>query len=275
MRLAQFRRVVGQNPLDLPLAALLFARQIAYPSLRITPYLQQLDDLAIEAGRLISANDPLAVQAETLATFLFAMSGFRGNTADYGDDRNSYFNEVLERRLGIPISLSVLYMAIAGRLRRPAYGVGLPGHFIVGLQQEAGAEPILLDPYHAGLRLTPADCERLVATTTGYKGAFLPRWLDPSPAPLILTRMLNNLRLGYVAREQWDPAVRVLRHLQVVQPDAAEHVRDEGLIEFQRGNYQRSAERLDRYLQLAPEAADAETIRLGIAPKIDQWVRLN
>src|SRR4029077_10697173 len=130
-----------------------------------------------------------------LAEFLFQDLGFGGDRLDYYNPRNAYLNEVLDRRLGIPISLAVIYLEIGQRLRLPVAGVGLPGHFIVAVDDPAG--PVYLDPFQGGGGLTVEDCARLVQQASGHTGAFDPRWLTPTAPGEIVARMLNNLRGFY------------------------------------------------------------------------------
>ena len=275
MSLTAFKTIVQQRPLNLPAAALLIAKTLAYPTLDCDHYLARIDQLAQEAALVVPTIGPLEQRGIALASFLFSSSGFKGDSAAYNDPRNSFLNEVIDRKLGIPITLSVLFLAVADRLGIPAHGVGLPGHFIVAVRKSPADRPLLLDPFNGGTRLTRSACARLVADTTGYGGNFLPQWLDPTLPLPILVRMLNNLRLGYFSRSDWEPAEAVIRLLQIVQPGAAEHLRDEGLLAYRSGDLPRAADLLERYLQKTPGAPDAKMIRDTIAPQLATWVRLN
>lgn len=273
MRWSAFQKLLAQPVLDLPTAALHYARNIAYPDLNIAKTLAQIDLLAADARHIISSQTSLRDQAETVSTYLFAQCGFRGNAINYNDPRNSYLNDVLERRLGIPITLSVLYLVVAQKLNIPAYGIGLPGHFIVGVTTAAG--PLLLDPFHNGVWLSPSDCLQLVRQTTGYQGAWQSHWLDKTNERLILLRMLNNLRLVYAGQEKWELVLLTLQHLQLVAPHTADFIRDEGLVHYQLGNYTQAAALLEQYLRQNPQAADAPLIKQRIGPALDKWASLN
>jgi regulator of sirC expression with transglutaminase-like and TPR domain len=265
-----FARELNELPISVPRAGLLFAREIAYPQLDVPHYMQVLDGLAQEAeARVAEAENP----ADALVDFLFHEKGFRGNEEAYGDPRNSYLNEVLERRLGIPISLSVLYVAVARRLDIDAYGLSLPGHFIVGVRQ--GLVELLLDPFHDGRHLTLEDCERLVRQTTGLEGVLDPSWLRPATPRAILARMLNNLRVVYVQRERWPQAVAVIERLRQVQPDAPEHLRDLGLLHYQQGHLYPAAQYLEAYLEEEPESPEASAIRQNLQPVFSRWAQMN
>ncbi len=268
-----FAKELRRTPVNVPRAALCFAREIAYPELDIAVPLAGLDRLADQAKGFMADDDPISVRAELLAEFLFQHLGFRGNVLDYSDPDNSYLNVVLERRLGIPISLSVLYVAVARRLGLPANGVGLPGHFIVSVN-ERGIN-YLFDPFHGGGRLSIADCARLVAQTTGYDGPFRQQWLNPARAPDILTRMLNNLRATYLQREGWAEALAVIERLRQIQPDRPEYLRDMGLVHYRAGSLHLSVRWLEAYLAEFPEAPDAAAIRQGFQSTLDEWVKMN
>lgn len=265
-----FSDELEQITISVPRASLLFAREIAYPALNVGQYLAQLDALAADARpALQDADSP----ASALARYLFLERGFRGNAAAYDDPRNSYLNEVLERRLGIPISLSVVYVAVAHRLNLEAYGVGLPGHFVVGVRE--GVDEVLLDPFHMGRRLSLDDCRRLVQETTGYEGELDPQWLQPAPPRDIVARMLNNLRIVYVQRERWQEALAVMQHLRQVQPDDPDHLRDLGLIHYQRGRLHDAARYLESYLEQAPDTPEAAAIRQNLQPVFSRWAKMN
>ncbi len=260
--------------LNVARAALHFAQEIAYPDLDIPNVLQHINNLTIAAGDLVAVENSRLRQGVLLAEFLFnPNTGLRGNADDYNDPRNSYLNEVLLRRLGIPISLSVIYIEIAQRLHIPAYGISLPGHFIVGI--EDGGQKWFLDPFHGGGRISVADCAHLVRTNTSYSGPFDEKWLLPASESDILARMLTNLRVIYVQHSLWDMAIAVIERLRLVQPQVPEHVRDLGLVHYRKRSLRLAATYLDAYLRAAPDASDADAIRNGMRELLNDWTRLN
>lgn len=261
------------QPVNLSRVALLCAQAIEYTDLDVSACMAQMADLAAAARPYLPDDDPVLVRGVLLAEFLFSRDMFAGNRQAYDDPRNSFLNEVLARKTGIPISLSILYLEVARRLAVPAYGVGLPGHFIVGVRGEG--ETWYLDPFNGGGRLSLNECARLVEHTTGNKGPFQHHWLMPSDPGTITARLLNNLRSVYAQREQWDKALVVIDLLRLVQPDVPEHFRDLGLVHYRNGSTIMAARYLEAYLQQAPDAKDAQMIRDGIADKIDEWARLN
>lgn len=268
-----FAEMVQRPSPNLPQAALLLAKELAYPQLDLAHNLRQLDDLADRAAQRVRLNDSTAVRAELLSDFLFKDEQFRGNTAVYDDPRNSYLNEVLARRLGIPISLSVLYLAVAERMQLPAFGVGLPGHFIVGVAVRG--DTLFFDPFHGGGRLSAADCARLVELTVGYTGAFQQEWLTAVSTHEILARMLNNLRIIFTQRHQWPEAIAVVERMRQIQPENPHHLRELGVMYYQVGQMRQAASYLDAYLHKEPNASDAQTIRQGIADALNKWASQN
>lgn len=253
-------------------AGLLLARECAYPRLRPSAYLARLDDLAAAAGGQLAGTAAGPQRALALSHWLFEEQGFRGNVGDYADPRNSYLNEVLDRRLGLPITLSVLFLEVAQRLEIPAQGVGLPGHFIVAVPGEAA--PVYLDPFHRGRTLTLDDCAELVRQSAGH-AEFDPRWLTPTSSRNIVTRMLNNLRQFYVSVEDWPLAVKIAERLVLLQPQEAVYLRDLGLLHYRLGALRKASALLNQYLVRAPNAPDGDAIRAGRDRLLDELSRLN
>ena len=268
-----FFDAIHRSPIDVPWAALCFAREIAYPELDVQHYRYQIDNLCQSARAQLSPFLSTAEQAEALSDFLFTQQRFRGNSATYQDPRNSYLNEVMERRLGIPISLSVIYIAIAQDVGLPAYGVGLPGHFIVGIPDNG--DEIYIDPFHGGVRLFQADCAQLVREATGFSGAFQPEWLKPVSPGVILTRMLNNLRNIYLHQEDWTHALAVVERLRMLQPDLPDLLRELGAIYERQGSLRLAIQYYEQYLAQAPQAADAGNVLAHLRDAARQLSRLN
>jgi regulator of sirC expression with transglutaminase-like and TPR domain len=274
-----FAEEISQPRINIPRAALAFARSLAYPNLDIDRYLFILDALAEEARVNDPASAPLAERIDALSDLLFYRMNFQGARGtgnvtqhDYSHPDNSFLNRVLDSRIGIPISLSVIYITLAQRLGMAAYGIGLPGHFIVGVF-ERGAE-IYVDPFHSGLRLSIADCGRLVRESTGSQGPFQPKWLSPVSPAALLARMLTNLCHAYIQREDWRNAIPVIQHLRTVQPETVFHLRDLGYLYMYNGSLRLSAQYLEEYLRRSPEAPDFENVRSSlnlVAGRLALW----
>lgn len=254
----EFLNEINQPTINIPRAGLVFARTIAYPDLDIAAYMARLDAMASAARAQVQTAKTLAERVDALSDFLFYQMEFRGNRSQFDDPRNSFLNCVLDRRQGIPITLTVLFVSIAARLGMHAYGISLPGHFIAGVY-ENGSE-ILVDPYNSGSRLSLADCASLVRETTGRRGPFHPKWLTAAPPESVLARMLNNLCHAYIQSEDWSSAIRVIQHLIVVQPDTDFHLRDLGYVYLYDGSLRLSAQYLEEYLRRSPDAPDFENV---------------
>lgn len=269
-----FQDELLQAPLNLPRAALRLAQEIAYPEMDLYTYLVRLDHMTRSIHRFVDLEAPVHTQADSVADFLFRQLGFSGNASEYNDPRNSYLNEVIDRRMGIPISLSVIFIAIARRLGILAHGIGLPGHFIVGIQDTEKMH--LYDPFHGGVRLSEEDCEQLVRNTTSYSGAFQAEWLQPISEDLILTRMLNNLRLIYIQEKDWEHALGVIEHMRLLQPRKHDLLRDMGFVHHQGGSLNKAVQYYEQYLLRAqPSDEEAETITKALRSAAYQLAKLN
>ncbi len=241
-------------------AALLVAAE-EYPDLDITAYQRRLDLLAAAAGERIGPERQPAQVIAHLNRFLFDELGFRGNSQDYYDPRNSFLNEVLDRRLGIPLTLSLVYLEIGRRLGLPLRGVGLPGHFIVLFQTEP---PLYLDPFNRGTVLTVADCAALVARLAQGRVHLRPAHLQPVGPRQILWRLLLNLKYSYLRRNDLARALGVIDRLLLLRPEALTERRDRGLVRYRLGHLTCALVDLHAYLQAAPSAPDAAVIRQKI-----------
>ncbi len=268
-----FKLHTNNETFDLAQANFLIAKNVAYPDLSVEDCLGQLDALAMEAAQTLPFFTTIEDRAISLANFLFNSVEFSGNDTDYYAADNSYLNCVLDTKSGIPISLSTLYIEIARRLEMEAYGIGLPGHFVVGVHTDD--EPIIFDPFNAGQILTVEDCRNLIAATQGALQGFQSTWLEPSSHRDIVTRMLNNLRQIYISGEQWAQALDVVRHLFVLQPDIATHQRDLGLLYYRNKQLRQAAHYLSEYLRHSPNADDARTVKHSLKLVLDKFSRLN
>ena len=266
--LVLFREAVERpdEELDLAEAALLIA-QAEYPHLDRGRYLRLLDKLAMEAKRRTSdAMGPYGM-VNALSEYLFDEEGFRGNEDDYYDPRNSFLNDVLERKLGIPITLSLVYMEVGRRLELPIVGLGMPGHFLV--KYRAQEDEIIIDPFHRGIILDEEECADLLSRASGQAAAFQPDYLAPVAKKQILTRMLNNLRSIYLSREDHHRALGVVEHLLLIEPYDHRNVRDRGLLRLSTGDLKGALADLEMYLAVSPNASDTTAIN-GYAETIRQ-----
>jgi regulator of sirC expression with transglutaminase-like and TPR domain len=244
--------------MDLGLACFLIAA-CEYPDLDIKGYIRRLDMLSAGvAERMPVGADPLE-QVTVINDFLFNQRRFKGNTENYYDPRNSYLNEVLDRRLGIPISLSILYMEVARRLRIPIRGVGLPGHFVV--RYDAPKVDLFVDPFNNGRLLTSEDCHELVLRSLGGQHAIsFGHFLQPIGTRAVLVRVLTNLKVIYFHQSDAGRVVRVLNQIIQVNPNATDEYKERGLLHLAAQRYRAALVDLTTYLERCPDAPDADLV---------------
>jgi regulator of sirC expression with transglutaminase-like and TPR domain len=242
--------------LDLARGALLIAR-VEHGGLDSSRELARLDGLARRSGAG-ALGEPRA-RLERLRAFLFEEERFRGDAENYYDPRNSCLNDVLDRKLGIPITLSVLMMEVGRRLGLAIAGVGLPGHFVV--RAEVGGEAILLDPFNAGAPLSVSAATEVAARAVGRPVRLGAEHFTAVTKVQILTRMLLNLEAIYVRAEAWEKALAAVDRLLIVEPGAPRHGRDRGAVLVKLGRFGAAAEEWERYLGRYPNAQDAAELR--------------
>jgi len=256
---AQFARLLEreESSLDLAEAALVIAQE-EYPALDPAPYLRRLDGYAERVtARLSGEEDPMTVVG-ALNQVLFEEEKYAGNREDYDDPRNSFLNEVMDRRLGIPILLSLVYLETARRARLPAFGINLPGHFLIGYPTRG--QGLRLDPYDGGRLLSERDCAERVAKIFGGKMSLTPEHLQPVVPRAILVRLLTNLKNLYVESRSFAKAHGVIDKLALLTPGEWVEVRDRGLVLYQLRRYHPALDDLKIYLANAPNAADRTDI---------------
>jgi regulator of sirC expression with transglutaminase-like and TPR domain len=255
-----FRQAVDrpEDKIDLGRAALTIALP-DYPNLDVAGCLARVDDLAVEVTQRCGAEADVYRSLAALNHVLFTEHGFCGNREDYFDPKNSFLNEVLERKTGIPISLSVLYMEVAQRIGLVLAGVGFPGHFLVKYACED--EEIVIDPFLGGEVRSHGDLRRMLRDLYGGKVGFNREFLEPVSKKQILKRMLANLKAIYLKKNDPVKTLLVLDRLIILDPAAAEEIRDRGLLYLSLECFTQAREDFQAYLKLAPNAEDAVAIR--------------
>jgi len=249
------------------MAALLIAR-IEYPTLDVRPYLNQLDALGRDAGvrldaarRATNASAPPRVDPErhaavlALNQFLFQELQFSGNAGRYHDPRNSFLNEVLDRRTGIPISLSAVYMEVARRAGLEIEGVNFPGHFLLRCRArtELGySADLIIDAFHGGALLSEDACRVLLRRHEGDDAALERHLTGHATKRQILARMLVNLKQLYVQMKSFPQARDVTELLLAIEPTATHELRDRGLIAYHLNDLSSALRDLQTYLALIP-----------------------
>ncbi len=253
-----------EDKIDLGRAALTIALS-NYPNLDIAQYLGRIDQLAVEAATHSGAEADVYRAVAALNYVLFSQHGYRGNAGDYYDPRNSFLNEVIERKIGIPITLSVLYLEVAQRIGLALEGVNFPGHFLV--KHESDGLEIFIDPFHGGELKSREDLSAMLDRLNGAKVTFRSEFLATAGKKQILKRMLGNLKAIYLREGDFGQALSVFDRSIILDPVAAEEVRDRGLVYLELESFTQAREDFETYLKLAPDARDASAIR-------EQLVRL-
>lgn len=268
-----FEQVVSmpESEIDLAEAALILASD-EYPDLDVSYYLARLDEMAQAFGERLDPEREAHAIVEALVSFLFDELEFHGNVDAYYDPRNSYLNDVLERRTGLPITLSVVVLALARRLDLPIVGVGLPGHFLVKWAQ--AAVEIIFDPFHGGEILDARGVEQRLAEIQPLV-PFQRGWLNAVGSKYILMRMLQNLKAVFVREEALERAWQVVDKLVLLDPRAGDEIRDLGLLSLRLGAFRRAAISLEQYLLSHADAPDADLMRVYLRRALEQVERLN
>ena len=254
---ARFARLVArpEPEIDLALGALLIAAD-GRPDLAFEPTLAALDRLAERTRIRLDRDDPQETVLARLHDVLFREAGFRGPTAaEYPDAGNSLLDRVVERRVGLPISIAVVELEVAWRIGLALYGIGMPGHFVVG-----APDGTIVDPT-TGRVLTPDDCQALLRRAVGERVLFHSSMLRPTGRREILTRVLRNLRVARLADRDWTAALGVVELLSVIEPVNPDHGRDRGVLLGRMGRFSEAIRLLGGYLEDRPDGSDADDVR--------------
>jgi len=251
----------AESDIDLAKANLFIAKE-EYPDLDVEKYLRKLDTIADNVRkRVAGARDPRVI-IRRMNEYLFEEEGFTGNTEDYYDPRNSFLNDVLDRKTGIPITLSTVYLEVGHRIEFPVTGVGFPGHFLVKCSYEK--EEILIDPFNKGLILSEADCKARLDQIYGGAMEFQEQFLAAVTKKQILTRMLQNLKSIYIHHQDYPRALSVVERILLIHPNMPQEVRDRGFLYYHLERYIQALADFERYLKIAPDAPDGSSIRENI-----------
>lgn len=269
----RFAQLVAQPEASIELAhaALLVAAE-ERPGLDVEHYRARLYELGLAARERL-ARDEESNSIVALNKFIFEELGFTGNQADYYDPRNSLLSEVLERRTGIPITLSVVYMEIGRRAGLDVEGIGLPGHFIVRASDARG-ESMFVDPFN-GKIVDAEDCQERLDTIYGGQAPLTDIHLRPVSTREILARLLRNLKGIYAQAGLYRRALSIIERILLVAPDALEERRDRGALLAQLGHYSEAIKDVQAYLKRAANAPDAERVREQLQKIQAQRARLN
>jgi len=234
--------------INLALAALYIAQE-EYPELDCAAYLHRLDDMAAELrDRLPTESYPLKL-IRAINEYLFEAQGFVGNNQDYYNPQNSFLNQVLDRRSGIPITLSLVYLELAKRIDFPMAGVGMPGHFLV--RPTLAEMGIFVDAFHKGEVMFEEDC----------RARMLPQHLEPIGSKPFLARILTNLKVIYLQHQDIPRALAAIDRILLLIPNSLMERRDRGLIYYREGRLSEAKADLKHYLLNHPDAPDSFEIQ--------------
>ncbi len=253
-----FQKEIHQpdEQIDLAKAALYIAQE-EYPNLDTDEYLNALDTMAAEVERIPTQKYPLRI-IQGINQYLYDDLGFTGNTTDYYDPRNSFLNDVIDRRTGIPITLSLVYLEVARRIGFPMVGVGMPGHFLI---RPAVAEmEVFVDAFNRGEVMFPEDCQERLAEYQ-QPVTLQPQFLESVSSRQFLARMLTNLKIIYLNQQELEKALAAVERILLLFPDLPMEVRARGLIYYQLGRWVAAGDDFENYLAKVPNADDAPAIR--------------
>jgi regulator of sirC expression with transglutaminase-like and TPR domain len=280
--LERFAEMLSREDAKIELAsACLQIAEDAYPGLDVDGYVGEIDRLAKRLRARLAPDAAAEDRVIALNEFLFDDLGFSGNVDDYYDPRNSYLNEVVDRRTGIPITLSVIYMEIGRRIDLPLEGVSFPGHFLVRLPLRGGT--LVLDPFSGGVPQSEAELrERLKRVIPrdaagGVPVAELPldQFLEPASNRQILARVLRNLKGVYREKDHPERLLEVLNRMIIVVPESAAELRDRGLVYRRLECWRPALKDLSDYLEREPDAPDLEEVRAKMVELTLRCARLN
>ena len=252
---------MAQRPdssIDLAAAALLIAAE-EYPQLQVAPYLRRLDLLAERVGDRLSGETAPAIVLQELCRVLFREEGFRGNADAYYDPRNSFLNDVLDRRLGIPITLGIVVLEVGRRAGLPLSGINFPGHFLVRYDGEVAR--LLVDPFDGGRVRWEDEGQELLDRVYGGMVRMRDEFLRPASRADILARVLTNLKGIYLNARDDARALAAIDRILLFRPGAAVELRDRGLLLARTGRTDEAVLELERYLDFSPAAPDAQRVR--------------
>ncbi len=228
---------------------------IEYPELNISKYIEKINEmgnsLKIKIGEVKNPTYLISVLNE----YLFDELGFHGAEEDYYDPENSFLNVVLDKKTGVPITLSILYSEVAKHIGLDLRIVGFPGHVIVKYKKE-----MILDPFYRGRLLTIEDLEKILNRNFEEDVEFVPEYLNEATTEQLLTRLLRNLKNAYTQSYAYDNAMKCTDMILGMQPESPEEIRDKGILEERLLRYDKALPLLNKYLELEPEADDADFI---------------
>ena len=231
------------------------AEILEYPNLDMSGYIKKLNDIGSSLKLAIGQNDNPTYRISILNEHLFRHHGFKGDADDYYNPKNNFLNAVLDKKSGIPITLSIIYTEVAKHIGLDLHMAGFPSHVVVKYGEE-----MIFDPFNEGKLLNIEDLEEILYQNYGEEVEFLPEFLDDITSEQILIRMARNLKNSYAQSYAYDMAMRCINMVLALMPDSPEEIRDKGILQERLLNYNESLGLLNRYLELNPDAEDADFV---------------
>ena len=235
--------------------SLKLAQILEYPDLNISKYIKKINEIGNSLKLKIKYVKNSTYLISMLNEHVFEKYGFQGDDEDYYDPRNNFLNAVIDKKTGIPITLSIIYSEVAKYIGLDLRIVGFPGHVVVKYEEE-----MIIDPFYSGRLLTINDLEEILYRNFGDGVEFIPEYLNTATTDQILTRLLRNLKNAYTQSYAYDKAMRCTDMILGIRPESPEEIRDKGILEERLLHYNEALPLLNKYLELEPEAEDADFI---------------
>ena len=235
--------------------SLKLAQILEYPDLNIPKYVEKINEIGNSLKLKIDDVKNSTYLISMLNEHVFEKYGFQGDDEDYYDPRNNFLNAVIDKKTGIPITLSIIYSEVAKYIGLDLRIVGFPGHVVVKYEEE-----MIIDPFYSGRLLTINDLEEILYRNFGDGVEFIPEYLNTATTDQILTRLLRNLKNAYTQSYAYDKAMRCTDMILGIRPESPEEIRDKGILEERLLHYNEALPLLNKYLELEPEAEDADFI---------------
>ena len=235
--------------------SLKLAQILEYPDLNISKYIEKINEIGNSLKLKIKYVKNSTYLISMLNEHVFEKYGFQGDDEDYYDPRNNFLNAVFDKKTGIPITLSIIYSEVAKYIGLDLKIVGFPGHVVVKYEEE-----MIIDPFYSGRLLTINDLEEILYRNFGDGVEFIPEYLNTATTDQILTRLLRNLKNAYTQSYAYDKAMRCTDMILGIRPESPEEIRDKGILEERLLHYNEALPLLNKYLELEPEAEDADFI---------------
>jgi len=253
--IAEWKSYFTNPKLNLIEKCLKLAQILEYSNLNIEKEVEKINNLAISLKHCIVESKNQTYKISLLNEFIFQTCGFRGDVEDYYNPKNNFLNYVIDKKMGIPITLAILYSELGKSIGLDLRIIGFPSHIII-----EGGEELILDPFNKGKQLSVNDLQELLFRNYGEGVELIPEYLNEITTEQILVRILRNLKSSYNESYAYDKSMRCNLMILAIRPDSPDEIRDIGLLEERMRNYKKSIEFLNRYLELEPNAEDADFV---------------